>query len=149
MLRLPPVSTRTDTLFPYTTLFRSCLALAASQAARLTHYVSRPARGKAAADRRQADPSLTAQPFLSAREYTPGGPERTNRRLDHSMPIRHYRALNHEHCRAEIMIPLPSSRLRHYQVSTELPQKDSHIRLRRCALPHFGSVPFCEPPAYH
>src|SRR3546814_12418734 len=25
MLRLPPRSTRTDTLFPYTTLFRSCL----------------------------------------------------------------------------------------------------------------------------
>src|SRR3546814_16141093 len=87
MIRRPPRSTRTDTLFPYTTLFRSqtpivvqlvralstvsyfyrvgperCLALAASQAARLTHYVSRPARGKAAADRRQADPSLTAQP---------------------------------------------------------------------------------------
>src|SRR3546814_7083032 len=77
-----------------------CLALAASQAARLTHYVSRPARGKAAADRRQADPSLTAQPFLSAREYTPGGTERTNRRLDHSMPIRHYRDLNHETFRA-------------------------------------------------
>src|SRR3546814_5980184 len=78
MLRLPPVSTRTDTLFPYTTLFRSCLALAASQAARLTHYVSRPARGKAAADRRQADPSLTAKPFLSAREYTPRSAEQTS-----------------------------------------------------------------------
>src|SRR3546814_18607604 len=25
MIRLPPRSTRTDTLFPYTTLFRSCL----------------------------------------------------------------------------------------------------------------------------
>src|SRR3546814_9674580 len=24
MIRLPPISTRTDTLFPYTTLFRSC-----------------------------------------------------------------------------------------------------------------------------
>src|SRR3546814_8051553 len=113
MLRLPPVSTRTDTLFPYTTLFRSCLALAASQAARLTHYVSRPARGKAAADRRQADPSLTAQPFLFAREYTPGGPETTNRRLHPSLPTRHYRALTHEHCRAEIMLPFTSSPFTH------------------------------------
>src|SRR3546814_18980916 len=29
MIRRPPRSTRTDTLFPYTTLFRSALALAA------------------------------------------------------------------------------------------------------------------------
>src|SRR3546814_6228350 len=28
MIRRPPRSTRTDTLFPYTTLFRSCLRLA-------------------------------------------------------------------------------------------------------------------------
>src|SRR3546814_16020501 len=27
MIRLPPRSTRTDTLFPYTTLFRSCIAV--------------------------------------------------------------------------------------------------------------------------
>src|SRR3546814_16677688 len=27
MIRRPPISTRTDTLFPYTTLFRSCAAL--------------------------------------------------------------------------------------------------------------------------
>src|SRR3546814_16379125 len=104
--------------------------LGTSQSARLTNSVTRPARGKATADRRQSDRSLTAQPFLSAREYTPGGPERTNRRLDHSMPIRHYRALNHEHCRAEIMIPLPSSRLRHYQSSTDLTQNDTQVRLR-------------------
>src|SRR3546814_9661344 len=30
MIRLPPRSTRTDTLFPYTTLFRSTLATAAA-----------------------------------------------------------------------------------------------------------------------
>src|SRR3546814_12999949 len=30
MLRLPPRSTRTDTLFPYTTLFRSILSLSAN-----------------------------------------------------------------------------------------------------------------------
>src|SRR3546814_4444150 len=29
MIRRPPRSTRTDTLFPYTTLFRSCLSFAA------------------------------------------------------------------------------------------------------------------------
>src|SRR3546814_10404353 len=28
MIRRPPISTRTDTLFPYTTLFRSCRATA-------------------------------------------------------------------------------------------------------------------------
>src|SRR3546814_11604349 len=28
MIRRPPISTRTDTLFPYTTLFRSCSAVA-------------------------------------------------------------------------------------------------------------------------
>src|SRR3546814_9948078 len=32
MLRLPPRSTRTDTLFPYTTLFRSVLAADAERA---------------------------------------------------------------------------------------------------------------------
>src|SRR3546814_7589961 len=32
MIRLPPGSTRTDTLFPYTTLFRSNFALAAARA---------------------------------------------------------------------------------------------------------------------
>src|SRR3546814_19301381 len=31
MIRRPPRSTRTDTLFPYTTLFRSCPTNAASQ----------------------------------------------------------------------------------------------------------------------
>src|SRR3546814_12292327 len=33
MIRRPPRSTRTDTLFPYTTLFRSCLGLAHRKAA--------------------------------------------------------------------------------------------------------------------
>src|SRR3546814_15160458 len=32
MIRLPPRSTRTDTLFPYTTLFRSAAAVAACRA---------------------------------------------------------------------------------------------------------------------
>src|SRR3546814_2771881 len=34
MIRLPPRSTRTDTLFPYTTLFRSCPAVIATNSRR-------------------------------------------------------------------------------------------------------------------
>src|SRR3546814_9502494 len=37
MLRRPPRSTRTDTLFPYTTLFRSAVAVDARAIARFTH----------------------------------------------------------------------------------------------------------------
>src|SRR3546814_5725036 len=37
MIRRPPRSTRTDTLFPYTTLFRSCIP---------THRVDRPRRSR-------------------------------------------------------------------------------------------------------
>src|SRR3546814_12115183 len=37
MIRRPPRSTRTDTLFPYTTLFRSVLEFAQFHAARLHH----------------------------------------------------------------------------------------------------------------
>src|SRR3546814_14455477 len=42
MIRRPPRSTRTDTLFPYTTLFRSALALQARKADKAcseTHHV--------------------------------------------------------------------------------------------------------------
>src|SRR3546814_3339708 len=39
MIRRPPRSTRTDTLFPYTTLFRSCAPVAVAEAAGL--HVSR------------------------------------------------------------------------------------------------------------
>src|SRR3546814_21027450 len=44
MIRRPPRSTRTDTLFPYTTLFRSRRSIAAARPAR-------PRRKKARADR--------------------------------------------------------------------------------------------------
>src|SRR3546814_8140370 len=37
MIRRPPRSTRTDTLFPYTTLFRSAVAVAGEQPAGATH----------------------------------------------------------------------------------------------------------------
>src|SRR3546814_5375797 len=57
MIRRPPRSTRTDTLFPYTTLFRSCLRL------------SREARGAArAAERRGAGaPQAEAAPGAAPR----------------------------------------------------------------------------------
>src|SRR3546814_7801491 len=54
MIRRPPRSTRTDTLFPYTTLFRSCLAGAV-----------RAAQRRARCDRRSAD---TAQAGVSPAE---------------------------------------------------------------------------------
>src|SRR3546814_8144453 len=44
MIRRPPRSTRTDTLFPYTTLFRSGAAVARGSA---RHLVSCPARAAA------------------------------------------------------------------------------------------------------
>src|SRR3546814_14838135 len=36
MIRRPPRSTRTDTLLPYTTLFRSCFAIAVATASAVT-----------------------------------------------------------------------------------------------------------------
>src|SRR3546814_8219933 len=50
-IRTPPRSTRTDTLFPYTTLFRSALAAARALGARLPGAAWR--RRRAPADRRQ------------------------------------------------------------------------------------------------
>src|SRR3546814_12560326 len=48
MIRRPPRSTRTDTLFPYTTLFRSAGHVAADERARAVVEVLRPARHIAA-----------------------------------------------------------------------------------------------------
>src|SRR3546814_4121162 len=53
MIRRPPRSTRTDTLFPYTTLFRSQPVRAPARAARRLPRSRRQARNPAAA-RRQA-----------------------------------------------------------------------------------------------
>src|SRR3546814_8318545 len=47
MIRLPPRSTRTDTLFPYTTLFRSRPTLKASEADWAKVSVAAPARNSA------------------------------------------------------------------------------------------------------
>src|SRR3546814_20647032 len=49
MIRRPPRSTRTDTLFPYTTLFRSCVAAPASCAAACDDAVEPAASGVGAA----------------------------------------------------------------------------------------------------
>src|SRR3546814_13730649 len=47
MKRRPPVSTRTDTLFPYTTLFRSETARKAPTTCRRRRSTSEPRRGRA------------------------------------------------------------------------------------------------------
>src|SRR3546814_15638381 len=71
MIRRPPRSTRTDTLFPYTTLFRSTLPLrlghvpherGAGGAARL----QRRARQRAAAAPPERDPDRTVAALLRA-----------------------------------------------------------------------------------
>src|SRR3546814_9180951 len=51
MIRRPPRSTRTDTLFPYTTLFRSLRRIFAAQ--RNAHRVQRRLRGAIGHDHRQ------------------------------------------------------------------------------------------------
>src|SRR3546814_1756337 len=48
MIRRPPRSTRTDTLFPYTTLFRSALRPLARERARPAHPEASSNRGRAA-----------------------------------------------------------------------------------------------------
>src|SRR3546814_1432656 len=66
MIRRPPRSTRTDTLFPYTTLFRSLLdsptTIAASKAQilELARAVDRPGRGQAMVNRIDAALAETA-----------------------------------------------------------------------------------------
>src|SRR3546814_8936727 len=61
MIRRPPRSTRTDTLFPYTTLFRS-----ARRACR--HHADRACRGVLAEQR-----ALRSPQHLDAREVEEGG----------------------------------------------------------------------------
>src|SRR3546814_2481741 len=65
MIRRPPRSTRTDTLFPYTTLFRSAAAQGSECA---------PARDRRLRRRAGAGPHLAA-PFLrpAGRAQVPGG----------------------------------------------------------------------------
>src|SRR3546814_15830093 len=59
MIRRPPRSTRTDTLFPYTTLFRSNVVASAAIGARegTTPQSTRLTAGRESWDRRALDPS--------------------------------------------------------------------------------------------
>src|SRR3546814_8203012 len=55
MIRRPPISTRTDTLFPYTTLFRSSLSSIATQKA-----ASLPAKAGVGGETRPRGPAPVA-----------------------------------------------------------------------------------------
>src|SRR3546814_18651861 len=70
MIRRPPRSTRTDTLFPYTTLFRSARAAGAAAARFLGPDRTRPQEG--AEDRRRFRPSAAARGG-AAINYHPSG----------------------------------------------------------------------------
>src|SRR3546814_6795373 len=80
MIRRPPRSTRTDTLFPYTTLFRS---FHGSAAARPAGAALRPAADRAVALRRPAaDPALRRRPGGGVGDHAgrrPGGGGRAGR----------------------------------------------------------------------
>src|SRR3546814_11256220 len=90
MIRRPPRSTRTDTLFPYTTLFRSWLgcprATGRSEIARRTAGPRRGARrsGRAAGPARRR-PDGHSGPRLHA---FPAGGGRTGRRIAPPAPFR-------------------------------------------------------------
>src|SRR3546814_4005862 len=66
MIRRPPISTRTDTLFPYTTLFRSSgigQARVQERADRLEFRVGKPFEHRKAADGiRRAQPEIERRP---------------------------------------------------------------------------------------
>src|SRR3546814_5338902 len=64
MIRRPPRSTRTDTLFPYTTLFRSCCG----EQCRRDAQLSRPAVGLA--QRAAGARAARAQALLRSEEHT-------------------------------------------------------------------------------
>src|SRR3546814_9651045 len=60
MIRRPPRSTRTDTLFPYTTLFRSLIGESLDKGARFTDWGRRPL------DQRQIDYAIGDVTHLAA-----------------------------------------------------------------------------------
>src|SRR3546814_3312522 len=59
MIRRPPRSTRTDTLFPYTTLFRSCPTNAASQVSCQDSLDTHRPNVPNSVDNREADQATT------------------------------------------------------------------------------------------
>src|SRR3546814_3111284 len=56
MIRRPPRSTRTDTLFPYTTLFRSDIAFQIGEAQEQENREEQQPEAECHADRNRADP---------------------------------------------------------------------------------------------
>src|SRR3546814_7456552 len=77
MIRRPPRSTRTDTLFPYTTLFRSRLGLPL----RLAGIRAHPRRIRPVA---LADPAAGAQ---RGRQRDPAGDRRADRSEEHTSEL--------------------------------------------------------------
>src|SRR3546814_18160491 len=69
MIRRPPRSTRTDTLFPYTTLFRSCAAALKSP----TDDKNKTDDWMTTIHDTPAPPRTTALPTVNARIYPRGG----------------------------------------------------------------------------
>src|SRR3546814_9002168 len=80
MQRRPPRSTRTDTLFPYTTLFRSRLALPGAAKAKGGRPLSRPLLVTLAQLRRWCGAGHTSRP---ANDQCPDGFERNRTELHH------------------------------------------------------------------
>src|SRR3546814_8800852 len=85
MIRRPPRSTRTDTLFPYTTLFRSCAARMARQekgdgGALALHRIDRQLAA------RLADEAVDlAQAKAGSLAHVLGGEERLQHAVDHML----------------------------------------------------------------
>src|SRR3546814_15571644 len=73
MIRRPPGSTRTDTLFPYTTLFRSVVVPVRDEAAELARVISSlgPVAEVVVVDDGSTDPGAVAG---AVAELPPGGP---------------------------------------------------------------------------
>src|SRR3546814_2303934 len=108
MIRLPPRSTRTDTLFPYTTLFRS------RRACRRAHRRPRRARGPG----HEAGPANAGiHPRRRQRLERLSGDER--RRYRHAEPDADaHRCLRHVHLRAPLcLLPALAARLDPQQVA--------------------------------
>src|SRR3546814_6892161 len=69
MIRRPPRSTRTDTLFPYTTLFRST-ALGSCECSVCYQYKSRHREGHGCADRCRRRPTRSNSTSSRSEEHT-------------------------------------------------------------------------------
>src|SRR3546814_10384631 len=86
MIRRPPTSTRTDTLFPYTTLFRSLIGLGQRS---LQRFGLRRGRQRQRAQRQAGEPAMAAKERnLLESLHGPGQPETGgDRRLQKRKPV--------------------------------------------------------------